>query len=69
MLFVMGKGMHECNTKRYVMYMPCNLSSFVHVTTATNILCLEMVERVIAPLNCDFEKSVAAVGMFYNVQF
>ena len=74
MLFVMGKGMHECNTKRYVMYMPCNLSSFVHVTTATNILCLEIVVKRecnhgFAPLNCDFEKSAAAVGMFYNVQF
>ena len=71
-LFVMGKGIHECKTKRNNIYMPCNLSSFVHVTTATNTFCLEVaVKREsnhgFAPLNCDFEKNKAAVVMFYNV--
>ena len=42
MLFVMGKGIHECNTKAKHMYMLCNLSSLVHVTTATNTFCLEV---------------------------
>ena len=61
MLFVMGKGIHECNTKRNSMYMLCNLS-LVHVTTATNTFCLEVaVKREsnhgFAPLNCDFEKT------------
>ena len=71
-LFVMGKGIHECKTKRNIIYMPCNLSSFVHVTTATNTFCLEVaVKREsnhgFAPLNCDFEKNKTAVGMLCNV--
>ena len=72
MLFVMRKGIHECNTERKILYMPCNLSFLVHVTTATNTFCLEVaVKREsnhgFAPLNCDFEKNKTAVGMLYNV--
>ena len=68
MLFVIGKGIHECKTKRKNMYMPCNLSSFLHVTTATNNVCVKRkCNHGFAPLNCDFEKSKAAVGVLYNV--
>ena len=72
MLFVMGKGIHECNTKRNSMYMLCNLSSLVHVTTATNTFCLEVAvqgecNHGFALLNCDFEKCTAAVRMRHNV--
>ena len=68
MLFVIGKGIHECKTKRKKMYMPCNLSSFLHVTTATNNVCVKRkCNHGFAPLNCDFEKSKAAVGVLYNV--
>ena len=61
-LFVMGKGIHECNTN----------DRNERVTTATNTFCLEVaVKREsnhgFAPLNCDFEKNKAAVGMLYNV--
>ena len=62
MLFVMRKGIHECNTN----------DRNERVTTATNTFCLEVaVKREsnhgFAPLNCDFEKNKAAVGMLYNV--
>ena len=68
MLFVMRKGIHECKTKRNNIYMPCNLSSFLHVTTATNNFCVKReCNHGFAPLNCDFEKNKAAVGVFYNV--
>ena len=61
-LFVMGKGIHECNTN----------DRNERVTTATNTFCLEVaVKREgnhgFAPINCDFEKNKAAVGMLYNV--
>ena len=68
MLFVMRKGIHECNTKRNNIYMPSNLFSFLHVTTATNTFCVKReCNHGFAPLNCDFEKNKAAVGVFYNV--
>ena len=61
-LLVMGKGIHECNTN----------DRNERVTTATNTFCLEVaVKREgnhgFAPINCDFEKNKAAVGMLYNV--
>ena len=68
MLFVMRKGIHECNTKRNNIYMPSNLFSFLHVTTATNTFCVKReCNHGFAPLNCDFENNKAAVGVFYNV--
>ena len=64
MLFVMRKGIHECKTKRNNKHMPCNLSSFLHVTTATNNFCVKReCNHGFAPLNCDFEKNKAAVGV------
>ena len=61
-LFVMGKGIHECNTN----------DRNERVTTATNTFCLEVAviresNHGFAPLNCDFEKNKAAVVMLYNV--